>query len=111
MERVVHPLIDKDRKDRQKPVRVAFLDTGVDARHPRFQKALQLNKIQGFRGFPESLDPLSDRNGHGTHGTSVFMLTAPHALLYIARIADDKGNVDSENNYAAVVKVVSLSTN
>jgi hypothetical protein len=78
----------------------------VDARHPLFRKAIQENQIRSCRGFPNSLDPLSDRNGHGTHGASVFMRTAPRAELYIARIADDTGNIAAENNYASVVEVV-----
>lgn len=106
----MHPFIDKQRKDGQKPVRVGFIDTGVDARHPDFQKAFQHNKIRGFRGFPSSLNPLADRNGHGTHGANIFMRTAPHAVLYIARIADDNGVISPENNYAAVVEVPSLET-
>lgn len=110
MERVVHPFIDKQRKDGQKPVRVALIDTGVDVRHPDFQKAVQHNKIKGYRAFPSYLDPLSDRNGHGTHGASVFMRTAPHAVVYIARIADDKGIIVPDNDYAAVVEVPSLET-
>ena len=107
LERVVHTSIEKDRKDRQKPVRVAILDTGIDARHPQFKEALQLKKIKASLGFPDSLDALSDRNGHGTHGASVFLRTAPHAVLYIARIADDNGNIASENNWASVVEVLS----
>lgn len=111
MERIVHPIINKDRKDRQKPVRVAILDTGVDARHPQFQKALQLKVIRDSRGFPDTLLPLCDRNGHGTHGASVFMRIAPHAALFIARIADDNGEIADENNYAAVVEVLILEIN
>lgn len=105
LERVVYPVINKNRKERQRPVRVALLDTGVDSRHPDFRKALQLKKISEFQGFPGSLDPLSDQNGHGTHGASVFMHTAPNAVLYIARIADDKGIIAADDSYAAVVEV------
>lgn len=101
----MHPLIERDRKDRQKPVRIALLDTGVDIRHPQFKRTQEFNTFRGFRGFPNSLDPLSDRNGHGTHGASVLLRTAPHAVLYIARIADDQGNIAAENDYESVVKV------
>lgn len=107
LEAIVHPIINKDRKDRQKPVRVAILDTGFDSTHPEFQRAKGLQKFKGGRGFPESLRYDSDRNGHGTHGTSVLMRVAPHAVLYIARIADDDGDIVAEDNYAAVVEVYS----
>ena len=105
LDTAVYPVIDRNRKERQTPVRIALLDTGVDSRHPTFQKALRLNKIHAFRGFPASLDPLSDRNGHGTHGASVCMRAAPNAVLYIARIADDVGVIAPDNSYAAVVEV------
>ena len=105
LEKIVHRSVDRDRKDLQKAVRVALLDTGVDSRHAQFQNALRTKKIRGFRGFPDSLDPLSDKNGHGTHGASIFMRAAPHASLYIARIADDHGIIASDDNYAAVVEV------
>jgi Subtilase family len=105
LQSTVYPVIDKNRKERQKPVRVALLDTGVDSRHPEFQEALKFNKIRAFRGFPASLDPISDRNGHGTHGASVFMRTATNAELYIARIADDEGVIVADKAYAAVVEV------
>lgn len=102
---MVHPILDRDRKDGQKPVRVAILDTGVDNRDPQIQRALELNTIREARGFPRSLEPLQDRHGHGTHGASVLMRTAPHAELYIARIADDEGNIAAENHYEGMVKV------
>src|SRR5579859_3748264 len=105
LEDVVHPILDRDRKDRQRSVRVAILDTGVDNRHPQIQRALELKTIKEVRGFPGSLEPLQDRHGHGTHGASVLMRTAPHAALYIARIADDEGNIAAENNYEGMVKV------
>jgi Subtilase family len=111
LERLVHPIIDRNRKDRQKPVRVAILDTGVDARHPELKKAMQAHRIGGYRGFPDSLDPLADRNGHGTHGASVFMRTAPRASIYLGRVADDDGNIAADNGYAVVVKVPSLRSN
>ena len=105
LNRIVHPVINKNRKDRQKPVRVAILDTGVDVEHSEFENAVRAKKIRACRGFPASLEPLSDRNGHGTHITSVFMRTAPNAVLYIARIADDEGIVPAERDYAGILEV------
>lgn len=105
---MVHPILNRDRKDRQKPVRVAILDTGVDSRHPQIQKALDDKIIREARGFPVSFKPLRDGHGHGTHAASVLMRTAPHAVLYIARIADNEGNIATENNYEAMVNVIHL---
>lgn len=98
-------------------MRVALLDSGVDASHPDIRKALNDKRIRDARGFPASLDPRGDRNGHGTHGASVFMRTAPHAVLYIARISDDDGNIrDEKLEYSPMIEVLSfhiceLSTN
>ena len=59
--------------------------------------------IKKWRGFPETLDPLRDRVGHGTHCASVILRTAPYASLYIARIFNDK---EEMSDYDAVVKVI-----
>lgn len=42
---------------------------------------------------PGSFDPLCDAHGHGTHGASVLLRTAPNASLYIARVTDQEGNL------------------
>jgi len=103
LESVVHSEISKNRKDKQ--VRIAILDTGVDTTHPEIQNAIARKQIVGF--FPNSydsestLDPRADENGHGTHGTSVLIRTAPNANIYVARVADREGKL----NYDRVVEV------
>ena len=53
-------------------VRVAILDTGVNAAHPEFQNEITgSGRVRMWKGFPERLDPLSDHTGHGTHVASV----------------------------------------
>ena len=104
---MVHPVIDESRKDNQKRVRIAVLDTGVDATHPEIRAALNEKKIVAFKGFPDSLDPLCDQHGHGTHGTSVLLKTAPTARIYVGRMADDSGNLNDENGYSDAAKVKS----
>ena len=39
------------------------------------------------------------------------MHTAPNAVLYIARIADDKGIIAADDSYAAVVEVFTREAN
>ena len=102
---IVLPVIDGDRKDGHKRVRIAILDTGVDAEHREIQTAISGKRIKEYQGFPESLDPLRDENGHGTHGTSVLLRTAPNAVIYICRVADNDGNLSNENGYFHVAKV------
>lgn len=96
LQAVVHPVIDANRKDNQRRVRVAILDTGVDGTHPEIQLALEKKKIVAYRGFPDYLDPLRDRNGHGTHGASVLLKTAPNAAIYVARMFDNKGKMSHD---------------
>ena len=57
------------------------------------------------QGFPSTLDPFVDKEGHGTHGTSVLHKTAPHAELLIARVGDDNLKIPDIDNYAEVAEV------
>lgn len=110
LECAVHPVVNGNRKDNQRRVRIAILDTGVDATHPQIQVAWDSNRIVAY--FPEStnstadsdtksLDQLRDEHGHGTHGTSVLLRTAPNASIYVARVADE----DGKPRYDDIVKV------
>ena len=101
--------MDRNRKDDQKPVRVAILDSGVDATHPDISLALETKQIAAYKGFPESLNPLQDKHGHGTHGASVLMKTAPNATLYVACMVDDKGEISEKNDYLNTVKVTNAN--
>jgi hypothetical protein len=94
----VYQVTDENRKENQKRVRVAILDTGVDATHPVIHAAQKQRRIVDC--FPSSRapdrssdDPLCDTQGHGTHGASVLLRTAPNANLYIARVTDQDGNL------------------
>ena len=100
---VVHPEVERYLKD--DPVSVAILDSGVDATHPDIALALETKQITAFKGFPESLNPLQDQHGHGTHGASVLMKTAPNAILYVARMVDDQGEISEKDDYLNTVDV------
>jgi Subtilase family len=117
LESDVHLIIAENRKDDQKRVRIAILDTGLDNTHPQIRAARLANRIVAY--FPESTDSTLpsdsdrslDRHGHGTHGTSILLRTAPHAAIYIAKVADEDGKL----KYDDIVKVrlfipVSLKT-
>src|SRR5436305_10728348 len=83
-------------------VRIAILDTGVNKEHPDIARHIKDKTIIGWKGFPDSLDPLGDKNGHGTHGASVLIRTAPHATLLIVRVADDNKKIPATNGYISV---------
>ena len=100
-----------NRTDDTEPVRIAILDTGVNSSHPEIQKEVKPGgRIREYKGFPEAFDPLADQTGHGTHVTSVLLQTAPHAALYIARVADDTGDLCHDNEYKATAEVKFLAS-
>jgi hypothetical protein len=101
----VQDKIQETRKSRQETVRIAHLDSGVDGDHEEIQRAITDGRIKWVRGFPESLDPLKDRNGHGTHGVSVILRTAPNSEVYIVRVVNDLGEIP-ESHYADVGRVL-----
>ena len=81
------------RRTRGKGVRVAVLDTGVDADHPDLQGAIE--QARDFTG-----EGIEDLNGHGTHCAGViaarrneigFIGTAPMASLLIAKVLRNSG--------------------
>ena len=88
-------------------MKVAILDTGVDRSDRIIQNAIRNGLINenDCRGFPASLKPLEDAYGHGTHCASVILRTAPLITLYVARIADDFGNIPADNSYSMLVEV------
>ena len=102
LETIVLPVIDRTRTENQRRVRVLLLGSGVDSTHPDIQLALEQKKIVKSRGFPDSLDPLEDQVGHGTHGAGVLLRTAPNAAIYVARIIDHAGGMDSISHHQTI---------
>jgi subtilisin family serine protease len=104
----VHSVVRENRKDNQKRVRVAILDTGVDITHPQIQ-ATQC-RINGYflnstdippKSVSNSLELVQDYHGHGTHVVSVLLRTAPDAAIFVAKVTDNDGNL----NYDQIVNV------
>jgi subtilisin family serine protease len=103
--------VDENRKE-QKRVRIAILDTGVDTAHPTIQAARDEKRIVAY--FPSTdqtpdsnsnpSDSFQDCHGHGTHGTSVLLRTAPNAAIYIAKVTDEDGKL----RYDDIVNVITF---
>lgn len=82
------------RRTRGRDIRVAVLDTGVDADHPDLRNAIVATS--DFTG-----DGIEDRNGHGTHCAGIigarangigFIGAAPETQLMIAKVLGDNGS-------------------
>ncbi len=87
-------------------VRVAILDTGVDASHRDLASA-----IDDARDFTRSRFGTADRNGHGTHVAGIVAArrndqgvvgVAPEARLLIGKVLGDDGSGDSAGVAAGV---------
>ncbi len=87
-------------------VKIAIVDTGIDATHPDL--AGKVVAEQDFSGSPDA----KDRNGHGTHVASTaagtgakdarFKGVAPGAQLINAKVLDDQGVGDDSGIIAGV---------
>jgi subtilisin family serine protease len=82
---------------------VAMLDSGINEHHPEIAEHIKNGSITLWEGFPKTLNPLEDKCGHGTHGASVLLKTAPKVELLIARVFDDDGKMPYMDKYPAVV--------
>jgi serine protease AprX len=99
-------------------VRIAVLDTGIDAKHPDFEG--RIGTVTDFTG-----EGLGDRNGHGTHVAGIaagsgaassgrYRGVAPGATIYSAKVlrADGRGmmsDVMAGVDWAVAQKVQVLS--
>lgn len=84
-------------------MKIAILDTGVDATHPLVREHKE--RIQGYESWTVSDIADQDIDGHGTHATFLVLDVAPNADIYIARVAEGS---ESELEMAQrVAKVIS----
>jgi subtilisin family serine protease len=83
-----------------KGVKIAILDTGIDKTNK------DLVYVKGINFISEKTDEFDDENGHGTKIAGIIgarknnynlLGIAPESDLYIAKVADENGNVKFEN--------------
>lgn len=92
-----------------KGVKVAILDTGVNANHPDL-------KVVSGQSFVSYTDSYQDDNGHGTHVAGIIAAlnnsigivgVAPEASIYAAKVLDENGDGFTSD----VVKAIEWSLN
>ena len=99
-------------------VRIAILDTGIDAEHPYIQKKWlrpeydkSNNGIEdrGYRDFvsEEPSRPV-DNDGHGTHKAGIILKMAPEASLHVARVADNNTSIQRDELLASRIAKVGV---
>jgi hypothetical protein len=96
-------------KDKDKIVKIAVLDTGIDLFHEDFQMARassfvsgkptfvegeppQIKRIMEWQSFCGDKEDIQDVDGHGTQVAGIILRLAPKAVLYIARICEGDVN-------------------
>lgn len=66
-------------------VRVALLDSGVDAIHPDVRR-----QLRGFKSFVNDGIAYHDPSGHGTHCAGILAHVAPACSLYVGKVLRDR---------------------
>ncbi|KAE8454421.1 hypothetical protein EG329_000043 [Mollisiaceae sp. DMI_Dod_QoI] len=96
-ENFVRPLFSQECEDEDtRKIKVAVLDTGIDANHPFMsvvshgQKRLKYCQYKDFT--KDTLDKQGpiDACGHGTHIAGIILEMAPYVELYIARVFESQ---------------------
>jgi hypothetical protein len=91
-----------------KPVRIAVLDTGCDAKLPFYKIPRRKKSIKAWKDFardgsddkPEP-DAMEDEYGHGSLMTRLIMEAAPLAHVYVARVTKNTRDLEfSSDNIA-----------
>ncbi|TDZ16274.1 Subtilisin Carlsberg [Colletotrichum orbiculare MAFF 240422] len=109
-------LHEEDRIPEVVPVRVAILDTGLNSKLPFFcNEPSRLKKIvayEDFVGGTTDLKHMIDTNGHGSFMARLLMEVAPHAEVYVARVAaDSKSLSKSSRNIVKAIEWAAIRHN
>ena len=90
----VHPLMQRREREGDTKVKIAVLDTGIDASHPTLAN-YQFND-KNCRDWTNSSKGTEDTIGHGTHVAATILKVAPNAELYIGKVFNSAfGDADS----------------
>jgi hypothetical protein len=98
------------------PVKVAILDTGIDAgnayirtKWPPSISAGDGNVSQRYyTDFVNTTSGPDDNDGHGTHIAGLMLRFAPNAHLYVARIANTRTQFVNDTQFSSKVRDVRM---
>lgn len=80
----------------QKRVKIAILDTGINAKNPLVTSAIAAKRIKKMKSFVPGADDHEDVSGHGTHAAMLINKVAPEAEIYVARVFEDSTTVTDQ---------------
>lgn len=76
------PLLES-RRSTESRVKIAILDSGIDARHPLLLE--YKDRIRAQKSWTQQ-SAEEDKEGHGTHAAGLILKTAPNAEIYVAKV-------------------------
>jgi subtilisin family serine protease len=93
-------VMERRRKDNDKRVKVAILDSGIDPSHPEFSNhTFGDHNSRDWTGSSATFD----RVGHGTHAAALVLRVAPKAELYIGKVFNSSnGDTQTPRHVAEV---------
>lgn len=88
------------RKDRERRVRIAVLDSGVEMTNPQIQAFKK--RIKRRQDFSDPQGNAVDNDGHGTCCVALVLRVAPEADIYVGKIVTGSGHPIDEEVVAKV---------
>lgn len=98
-----HEIFNQDFKEKDPRIKIAVIDTGIEATHVAFQEVHGRSLIKAAKIFCRG-NHLTDAVGHGTHIANTLLQVAPQIELVIAQV--DTGDPDVTDQVAEVNMVI-----
>jgi subtilisin family serine protease len=97
-------VVKQRRRRNDRKVRIAILDTGINAENPEITKYMRQISFQ--EDFTGSSMGVTDRVGHGTNAAALIFKVAPKAELCIAKVVASREATDLTSKHIAEVCIL-----
>lgn len=87
-------ILDPLRKDRERRVKIAVLDSGVRMSNRKIQAFKE--RIKKREDFVDTEGDASDAHGHGTYCVDLIHRVAPEADIYVGKIVNDSKGINAD---------------